>query len=57
MSTNGAVGGGAAAAAAAAAAAIANATKALAFFTKSKSPMDLPANTETVMADKIWIPG
>lgn len=31
--------------------------KGLAFFTKSKNPMDLPANTELVMADKIWIPG
>ncbi len=31
--------------------------KGFAFFTKTKVPMDLSPRIETVMADKIWIPG
>ena len=31
--------------------------KGFAFFTKSKMPLDLSPKIETVMADKIWIPG
>ena len=31
--------------------------KGLAFFTKSPSPLDLPAGCELVIAQKIWIPG
>lgn len=31
--------------------------KGLAFFTKSNMPIDLPADTELVEAQKIWIPG
>ncbi len=31
--------------------------KGLAFFTRSKSPLHLPANTELVVAKRIWIPG
>ena len=30
--------------------------KGLAFFTKSKIPLDLPAGAEVVTADRIWIP-
>jgi hypothetical protein len=30
--------------------------KGLAFFTKSKMPLDLPSGTEVVVADQIWIP-
>ena len=29
----------------------------LAFYTKSKIPLDLPENTEIISAKKIWIPG
>jgi len=31
--------------------------KGLAFFTKSPTPLQLPARAETVRAIKIWIPG
>ncbi len=31
--------------------------KGLAFFTKSKEPLDLPAGAEVVAANRIWIPG
>jgi hypothetical protein len=31
--------------------------KGLAFFTKSKTPLDLPAGAEVVAANGIWIPG
>jgi hypothetical protein len=31
--------------------------KGFAFFTKSKMPLDLSPKIETVMAEKIWIPG
>jgi len=31
--------------------------KGFAFFTKSKMPLDLSPKIETVMANKIWIPG
>ena len=31
--------------------------KGLAFFTKTNMPLDLPADTEVVEAQKIWIPG
>jgi len=31
--------------------------KGLAFFTKSSSPLDLPAGAEVVTAQRIWIPG
>ena len=30
--------------------------KGLAFFTKSKTPLDLPPGAEVVTADRIWIP-
>ncbi len=30
--------------------------KGLAFFTKSKEPLELPSGTELVVAEKIWIP-
>jgi hypothetical protein len=30
--------------------------KGLAFFTKSNTPLDLPAGAEVVTADRIWIP-
>ncbi len=31
--------------------------KGLAFYTKSSTPLDLPAGAEVVTADKIWTPG
>ena len=31
--------------------------KGLAFFTKSEEVLELPADVETVLAEKIWIPG
>lgn len=31
--------------------------KGFAFFTKSKMPLDLSPKIETVLAEKIWIPG
>lgn len=31
--------------------------KGLAFFTKSRTPLELPWGTELVQAKKIWIPG
>lgn len=31
--------------------------KGFAFFTKSKTPLDLSPKIETVLAEKIWIPG
>ena len=31
--------------------------KGLAFFTKSQEVLELPADVETVLAEKIWIPG
>ncbi|MGZ8847006.1 MAG: hypothetical protein ACXW3C_11130 [Pyrinomonadaceae bacterium] len=31
--------------------------KGLAFYTKSREQIDLPRNTEVIVADKIWIPG
>ncbi len=31
--------------------------KGLAFFTKSDEPLILPPGVETIMAEKIWIPG
>jgi hypothetical protein len=31
--------------------------KGLAFFTKAKTPLDLPAGSEVVLARAIWIPG
>ncbi|MBY0508106.1 MAG: hypothetical protein K2X03_29605 [Bryobacteraceae bacterium] len=31
--------------------------KGLAFFTKSNEVLELPAGVETVLAEKIWIPG
>jgi hypothetical protein len=31
--------------------------KGLAFFTKSKTPLDLPSGCEVVLARAIWIPG
>lgn len=31
--------------------------KGFAFFTKSKSPLDLPPSAEIVSAGRIWIPG
>ncbi len=31
--------------------------KGLAFFTKSRQPVQLPADIELVRAEKIWIPG
>jgi len=31
--------------------------KGLAFFTKSEEVLELPAGVETVVAEKIWIPG
>jgi hypothetical protein len=34
-----------------------NSYKGFAFFTKSKTPLDLSPKIETVMANKIWIPG
>ena len=30
--------------------------KGLAFYTKSDTPMDLPAGAEVVMSERIWIP-
>ena len=30
--------------------------KGIAFFTKSSEPINLPANVETVIANKIWVP-
>jgi len=30
--------------------------KGIAFYTKASEPIPLPANVETVIADKIWIP-
>jgi hypothetical protein len=34
-----------------------NSYKGLAFFTRSEVPIDLPADVELVLAQKIWIPG
>lgn len=31
--------------------------KGFAFYTKSSEQIDLPRNTEVIVADKIWIPG
>jgi hypothetical protein len=31
--------------------------KGLAFFSKSSTPLQLPANAEVVTAGRIWIPG
>jgi len=31
--------------------------KGLAFFTKSPEPLRLPADVETIQAEKIWVPG
>jgi hypothetical protein len=31
--------------------------KGLCFFTKSSTPLDLPSDSEIVLAGKIWIPG
>jgi uncharacterized UPF0146 family protein len=31
--------------------------KGFAFYTKSREQIDLPRNTEVIVADKIWIPG
>jgi hypothetical protein len=31
--------------------------KGLAFFTKAPAPLDLPAGTELVQAQSIWVPG
>lgn len=31
--------------------------KGLAFFTKSKEPVELPGTAEIVLADSIWMPG
>jgi len=31
--------------------------KGLVFYTKSRTPLDLPRNIEIVVAKKIWIPG
>ena len=31
--------------------------KGFAFFTKTKTPLDLSPKIETIVADKIWIPG
>lgn len=31
--------------------------KGLAFFTKSDDPLTLPAGVQTILAEKIWIPG
>jgi hypothetical protein len=31
--------------------------KGLAFYTKARAPLDLPAGTELVQARRIWVPG
>jgi hypothetical protein len=31
--------------------------KGLAFYTRARAPLDLPAGTELVQARKIWVPG